>query len=132
MEGNMEKNKSLLDGAKTDLKVCGLILTSYEDDLSINLAAYHLQQAVEKALKFRINAMGEKYPMTHNIGQLTAVLSKMNDSPPEWLEDEADRITEYEQKARSVMGYAASRKKLQALLAKVEELIQKFEPKPEK
>jgi HEPN domain-containing protein len=124
----MEKNKSLLDGAKADLKICGLILSSYEDDLSINLAAYHLQQAVEKALKFRINSWGEIYPLTHNIGQLTGMLLKLNDSPPEWLEEEADRITEYELKTRCVMGYITSKKKLLKIYAQVENLIRTYKP----
>ncbi|MDR1664019.1 MAG: HEPN domain-containing protein [Clostridiales bacterium] len=124
----MAEHKSLLDGAKADLNVSRVILSAYDDDLSVNLAAYHVQQAVEKALKFRINMLGEIYPLTHNIEHLTDKLLKLGDPVPDWLLIEANRITEYENKARYVLGFVTSKNKISSLITLTEELIKQYMP----
>jgi len=125
----MPGNKSLLDAAKADMKASHAILSLYDDDLSINLAAYHIQQAVEKSLKFRINMLGESFPQTHNIGHLIDVLEKLNETLPDWLLFEARRLTEFEAQSRYILDFLASKKEVLGLLTATEGLIASFEPK---
>jgi HEPN domain-containing protein len=118
----------MIDGAKTDLKISRLILSTYDDDLSVNLAAFHIQQSLEKAMKFRINMLGEIYPATHNLEHLIDILSKLGETIPAPLADEAQNINEYAVKSRYVIDFLVSKNKLNGLLTHAEDLIKSYEP----
>ena len=50
------KKYDLLDRAKKDLYSCKLHLQHYTgDELELDIVAYHLQQAVEKTMKFQLD-----------------------------------------------------------------------------
>ena len=95
--------------AETDLKIARDILN--EEDASeyeIDAAAYHIQQAVEKSLKYHLaNVYSEDETLssfkTHRIGTLIARCfshGMTENDFPEGLLDMADIITEWEAGAR--------------------------------
>lgn len=47
--------------------------TPWDDEMILNNAAYHLQQAVEKALKGALECVGVTVPNTHKITKLLAM-----------------------------------------------------------
>lgn len=49
--------------------------TPYNDEMYLNNAAYHLQQAVEKTLKGALECAGITVPNTHKITKLIAMIS---------------------------------------------------------
>jgi len=125
----MSNNVSLLDRAKFDLKLCLKTLEDFTDDeLAKDTAAYHLAQAVEKALKFRINSFGIEYPFTHRFGILIEALEKTGDCVPQWLINNSDTLDEYATKTRYSDSYIASGRKILELAEYTGELIKMYEP----
>jgi len=55
----MKKKVSLLDRAKADLTTAEFMLKNTQDDLFVDIAAYHAQQCIEKAVKFLIGLEGK-------------------------------------------------------------------------
>jgi len=66
---------SLYDRAVGDYKQ-GLraLSDAHVDDVMCDMAGYHLQQSVEKLLKYQIELQGENFPFTHDISQLLDVV----------------------------------------------------------
>ena len=62
---------SLLDRAEADAAIARLLMSDNgnptNDEMITDQAAYHAQQAVEKALKFQTEMMGLPYRKTHNL-----------------------------------------------------------------
>ena len=52
-----------------------MTVRSMAADAPIESIGFHLQQAAEKALKAWLAALGETYPLTHNLGTLLGLLS---------------------------------------------------------
>jgi HEPN domain-containing protein len=87
---------SLLDRAKVDLKSCKMILENADaDELFQDIAAFHIQQAIEKALKFWLSITGKEPPKTHDTHVLIENLENENQKMPVWLSDNADLINEF-------------------------------------
>ena len=63
-------------------------------------AAFHAQQAVEKALKALITARGERPPKTHDIDVLLARLERLGVEVGEEWREEASALTAYGVEAR--------------------------------
>ena len=70
-----EHARSILEMAQKDLKALRGMLDPevFEDEIF----GFHAQQAVEKALKAWIAALGEQYPHTHDLSALLADLEKL-------------------------------------------------------
>jgi len=68
----LEHARSMLVMAQKDLKA----LKGMGDSqvFADEVFGFHAQQAVEKALKAWIAALGEEYPLTHNIARLLAIV----------------------------------------------------------
>ena len=63
--------RTLLDMAKSNLELAEFNLERKTDDeCQLNLTGYHVQQCIELTLKHEIEMNGEKYPRTHDIGDL--------------------------------------------------------------
>ena len=67
------------------------------NDVMCDLAGYHLQQAIEKLLKYQIELQGDEFPFTHKIPQL---LDKICTPVPEWIVSNREVLTSYEVLAR--------------------------------
>jgi HEPN domain-containing protein len=125
----MSANVSLLDRAKFDLVLCNKTLIDFgSDDLAKDAAAYHLSQAVEKALKFRINSYGQEFPLVHKFGKLIEVLEELGECIPEWLIKNTDVLDDYVTKTRYSDNFIAVKRKIEELAALADELIKSYEP----
>jgi HEPN domain-containing protein len=126
----MLEKVTLLDRANADLAVAKLITACEKTDESqIDIAAYHLQQAVEKSLKFMLNSAGRSHPRTHDIYVLAQQLDRYKFAIPEWVMENADVLNEYETRTRYGAQLVASRSKIEGLLGLVEGLINDLDPK---
>ena len=64
----MKKKKiSLFDRAKADLETVKRLLPTVDDELLVDICAYHCQQCIEKIVKFAIELEGKEYSGRHDI-----------------------------------------------------------------
>ena len=68
---DLECAAALLAAAERDL----LTVQSMSDAAPVESVGFHLQQAAEKALKAWLAALGETYPLTHNLAALLNLLA---------------------------------------------------------
>lgn len=120
----------MLEISRYDLRAAKS-LSNEPDDGMLQIAAYHAQQAVEKALKYCFSILGVKTPKTHDIRALLselsgnpAFMSNMDEGLLERLELRADTLTLCEAKTRYPGDYMVERKTLLALIALTEEVIE--------
>ena len=57
----MPTKKTLIQRARVDLELAKENVTKTDDELYLDISAYHLHQAIEKLLKFQIEMLGEPY-----------------------------------------------------------------------
>ena len=84
MKDNNAKTKIIVMARKDLAALEGMI-----DDrvhFSDEVFGFHAEQAVEKALKAWIAALGEQYPFTHDLSLLLNHLKRLNVDISEWLE----------------------------------------------
>ncbi len=82
--------------ARRDFMVCRKMEEEFPDEYAVTAAAYHIQQAVEKALKGLILLYGETPAFTHSILKLTDQCQKLKMELPEELDDIAEVLTLWE------------------------------------
>jgi len=120
----MPNNITLLDRAKKDLKNSMLILKNADDEVDYDVAAYLLQQTVEKIIKFELSLTGDSYPLTHDIEKLLEAWEKKAQVIPDWLWDNALTLTNYATKTRYGKQLVATRRRLESLYPLVRELLE--------
>ena len=84
------------------------------DEAFVNIAAYHLQQAVEKSLKAFLECQGVTVPNTHDIYKLVK-MCRDNGSRivlTSWIEEKADTITRWETDTRYNVDYCVEMEKI--------------------
>jgi len=113
---------SLLELAKSDLRMAKVIL-GIHDEISINGAAYHLQQFVEKWIKYQINLMGESYSRVHDIDILIGEAKSANVFIPEFMENDAGRFDAWAVKTRYGNKIVTTREVLVRVLTECEKLV---------
>lgn len=116
--------------AKSDLRVAKLVLGS-DDDYDLLIAAYHVQQAVEKTLKLTLKELGVPYTKTRRIEDL---LSRLPDNQNllgeewlDWLETNSATFCDWESKTRYVEGYSVTRRHVLRLYNDSVRLVAEFE-----
>jgi HEPN domain-containing protein len=120
---------SLLDRAKRDLESCRILLERAEsDELFQDLAAYHVQQAIEKALKFWLCMLDIQYPKTHDVIVLMDKLESVKQTIPDWLNENGDLINDYANKTRYSTSIVGTKRKIRELCDDAERLIKRLEP----
>lgn len=67
--------RSLLALASDDLKACRKMVQDVED-FSDAIFGFHIQQAIEKAFKAWLSALGVEYPKTHELHRLLMLLEE--------------------------------------------------------
>lgn len=104
-----------------------LIENANGDEEQLNIAGYHLQQAVEQTIKYLLEQDGVEYPKTHDIEQLARIAreSDVNLMLPEYIDDHAEMFSQWEAKARYIIGYAIEKKKLDKALHEVDAYLTK-------
>lgn len=116
-------SKTLLDKAKTNYHTCNIILERATDDEELlNIVGYHLQQAVELAIKYLLERNGVEYPKVHDIGQLFNLARDHNivlDDSDDYIEDHADMFTTWEVKTRYILNYSLDLQHIQKAMPHV-------------
>lgn len=88
-------DRTYLDIAKENLLLAKNIYETFDDEVMLNYAGYHLQQAVELTLKYILFINGIDFPKGHSINQLVSVFEQNDlfDLIPEYIDDNSDMIT---------------------------------------
>lgn len=117
-------DRTLFDKAVSNYNTA-LILKRFmgEDEAQLNAAAYHLQQAIELALKYLLEMDGVEYPKTHDIEQLIrlAAANGVDLRLPEYIEDHAEMFSQWEAKTRYIVGYLVEEKKITKAIRAIDE-----------
>lgn len=118
-------DRTYLDIAKENLILAKNIYESFDDEIMLNYAGYHLQQSVELTLKYILFMNGIDFPKVHSINQLINVFEKndMLDLIPEYIDDNSDMITNWESQTRYILDYQITRRKIVKAFPEIENLI---------
>ena len=125
----MTKKITLYDRAKADLMSARLILSQNEqDELFTDIAAYHVQQGIEKLVKFVLAANGVKHKNTHDMAILHEQLEDADIKAPSWIGANIDVLNSYATKTRYGTNIVATTKKITQLLGLAEEFMISLQP----
>ena len=120
---------SLHDRAKSDLQSARLIISQEaSDELLLDVAPYHVQQGVEKLLKFSLATKGERPKHTHDIAILAEQLESAGDEIPAWLNENIDTLNSYATKTRYGSNIVGTKTKITQLLGLAEEFLTALQP----
>ena len=101
--------------------------TSWEDEMILNNAAYHLQQAVEKVLKGALECVGVTVPNTHKITKLISMVinNGANLVITEWIDEHSEMLSEWEAESRYNMDFLVEKRKLDRAMEEIREFFRK-------
>lgn len=122
----MANEKTLFDKAVSNLQVARIVFAQVVDDEGqLNIVGFHIQQAMELALKYLLEQDGIEYPKTHDIDQLIRIGREANVDLylSEYLEDHAEMFSQWEAKSRYVIGYAIESRKAERALQEVDDYL---------
>lgn len=93
----------------------------YNDEMILNNAAYHLQQAVEKVLKGALECVGVTVPNTHKISKLVKMISDngANLVITDWIDDHSEMLGEWEAQTRYDMDFLVEKRKLDTAIKEI-------------
>ena len=123
-------DETLLDKAKQNVNVAKMIFNSSKgDEIYLNYIGYHLQQAVELAVKHGMECFGIEYPRTHDIEQL---ILKCKDEGidigvTDYVDDHSEMFTQWEAKTRYIKNYRLESRKIEKALEEVPKLIESID-----
>ena len=93
--------RSLLQQACSYLAIASFRFKDYKDDEDhVRIAAYRLQRATEKALKYLCECRGIRYPKTHQLMLLLSLLSEEDQGKLNVLLPYVSVLTEWEATTR--------------------------------
>ena len=94
----------------------------YNDEMILNIAAYHLQQAVEKVLKGALECVGVTVPNTHKITKLIDMVydNGANLTITDWLDDHSEMLSEWEVETRYNMDFLVEKRKLDRAIKEIQ------------
>lgn len=97
----------------------------YNDEMILNNAAYHLQQAVEKVLKGALECVGVTVPNTHKITKLLEMITNngANLIITEWLDEHSEMLSEWEAETRYNMDFLVEKRKLDKAIREVRSFL---------
>ncbi|MCC8050852.1 MAG: HEPN domain-containing protein [Clostridiales bacterium] len=96
------------------------------DEMILNNAAYHLQQAVEKILKGALECVGVTVPYSHKISKLVSMITNngANLVVTDWLDDHAEMLSEWETETRYNMDFLVEKRKLDKAMEEVRNFME--------
>ena len=97
----------------------------YNDEMILNNAAYHLQQAVEKVLKGALECVGVTVPNTHKISKLVKMISDngANLVITDWIDDHSEMLGEWEAQTRYDMDFLVEKRKLDTAIKEIQKFL---------
>ncbi len=104
----------LFRSAKLDYETAAMIWKHpYHDEMILNNAAYHLQQAVEKILKGALECVGVTVPNTHRISKLVKMVydNGANLTLTDWIDEHSEMLSEWEAQTRYDMDFLVEKRK---------------------
>ena len=113
----------LFRSARMDYETAMMIWRNpYNDELILNNAAYHLQQAVEKILKGALECVGVTAPNTHKISKLVKMISDhgANIIVTDWIDDHSEMLSEWEVQTSYDMDFLVEKRKLDIALKEIQ------------
>lgn len=116
----------LFRSALMDYETAAMIWRNpYNDEMILNNAAYHLQQAVEKILKGALECVGVTIPNTHKISKLVKMISDngANLVITDWIDDHSEMLGEWEAQARYDMDFLVEKRKLDTALIEIQKFL---------
>ena len=116
----------LFRSARMDYETAVMIWQSlYNDEMILNNAAYHLQQAVEKVLKGALECVGVTVPNTHKISKLVRMISDngANLLITDWIDDHSEMLGEWEAQTRYDMDFLVEKRKLDTAVKEVQNFL---------
>ncbi len=116
----------LFQSAQKDYAAAEMIWQSCQnDEMILNIAAYHLQQSVEKILKGALECVGVTVPYTHKISKLLLMITDngANLTITDWLDDHAEMLSEWETETRYNMDFLVEKRKLDRAMIEVKNFM---------
>ena len=118
--------RTLYDKAVENLGVAKMIHAQMGDDeIYLNSIGYHLQQAVEIAMKYILEQNGIEYPHTHRIEYLIS-LAEQNEvdlALTEYIDEHSEMLSSWEANTRYITSYNLERRKVEKALTEVSEYL---------
>lgn len=118
---------SYYEKALSNFKTAKIIISlASTDEEQLNQAGYHLQQALELAIKHIFCVKGLPLQKTHDIDQLIlyATANNVDLFLPQYFIDKAEMISNWESKTRYVLGFKLEEEKIRTT---IDELQKYFE-----
>ena len=120
------KNETLLNKSIQNL-ICAKTLYENlaQDEVYLNYVGYHLQQAVELAIKYNLEMNGVEYQKTHDITQLINLAKENNVDIKitEYIDEHSEMFTVWESKTRYILNYKLESIKIKKALEEVEKYL---------
>ncbi len=113
----------LFRSAKMDFETAkALWKMPWDDEMILNNAAYHLQQAVEKVLKGALECVGVTVPNTHKITKLLSMVRNngANIVITDWIDDHSEMLSEWEAETRYNMDFLVEKRKLDKAIQEIQ------------
>lgn len=97
----------------------------WEDEMILNNAAYHLQQAVEKVLKGALECVGVTVPNTYKITKLISMVKNngANLTVTDWVDDHSEMLSEWEAETRYNMDFMVEKRKLNRAMDEIDKFF---------
>ena len=119
----MPEARTLYDKAVANFIAAKMLRAgAYCDEEQMNIIGFHLQQAVELALKYLLEMDGVEYPKTHAVEQLVAIGRDAGVELllSEYIDDHAEMFSQWEAKSHYVFGYAIEKRKVDRAMDEVD------------
>lgn len=117
---------SLLARARADAEISKILLTDKgnptHDEMITDQAAYHVQQAIEKALKYQTEMFGMEYKKIHNLAGLIPPLEAAGFPVSDELKSKAYIISNWEASSRYADDFFSVKSDIEDALRLYEEL----------
>ena len=107
----------MLQRAYMDIQAAKAIsIYKFDDELQYDALAYHVQQAIEKLMKYELESGGIEYPFDHRVNILYELMKKNNLNPPGWIWQNRVVLNEYATSTRYGEDQVATKKEAMELL----------------
>ena len=111
------KKVDMLQRAYMDIQAAKAIIAyTFADELQYDVLAYHVQQSVEKLMKYELETYGIEYPFDHRVNILYELMEQHNLCPLEWIWQNRVVLNEYATRTRYGEDLVATKKEAMELL----------------